>query len=261
MLGFNRLSREDYVFMGRVEVWTLWDAVCLLTSFEMESTGAFGGTDDLLEFERIKLGRVLEGPEKVYHATRNKWNLRLIAAMASPGVLPYANILDKKEIENPPEVDFVDCCSSFRARDLFDYLIRHVANGDESLDLNILQDYLLGKGSAPERRAEGMAWPTVVGKSVGSLSPEKSKFKRDARLSDRGKKGADNRWKSGREIKAKVLKYIEEQCGDGCTCNHAQLANEVFEYAVDEHGNALMGASELKVDVDQRQLNLPFGDN
>lgn len=172
MLGFNRLAKEDYVFMGRVEVWTLWDAVCLLTSFEMESTGAFGETEDLLKFERIKNGRDLEGPEKVFHATWDKWNMRLMAAMASPGVLPYANILDEKEIENS-EVDFVDCCSSFRARDLFGYLVSRVAKGGESLDLNILQDYLLGKGNAPAREVVESVAVSMASKRHAASKPFK----------------------------------------------------------------------------------------
>lgn len=246
MFEFQRLSREDYELMGRSFTWTVQDVAILLTSFEMEISGAFGDSQELFLFNRRADLENIQGLEKVFHHTWGKWREFIRKALYS-GDLPSGNAPKKTDAQHPPdprakiEIELDRCVVA--PSEFLGYISEAVFDENKKFDMEAFISFLSGKGSAPARSLNARR-SKIYAPAMGNGSTSKNSKK-----SARAKAGSDGRWSEHRETKDEIRKYAMKMDSEGCTCNHSQLAVEIHEYACDKNGNALLGDSEMSLNV------------
>lgn len=207
MFEFQRLAKEDYELMGRCFSWTTEDARVLLTSFEMEVSGVLGDSLELYEFDRRANLETLEGLDKVFHETWEKWFEFLWKCMGS-GDLPYANALKKSELDDPAEPgatvdEYMSRCNIVPS-ELLECISKAVAAGELDFDLETFQAFLSGHASAPERQVRVEKEPMEKKDIAAALAR------------GRNEPAKDN-----------IREYVASQWAKGCTCWHNVMRDHV----------------------------------
>lgn len=255
MFDFQRLAKEDYELMGRSLVWTYWDAGVLLSSYEMEVSGEFGTSKDLVSIRRFPSVGEITDVEKLFHGKWSKWTEWLQDEMYA-GNLAFVNVPNRSVPEELPEVG-VTSISQDRGTFSRDELLAALSVAAEAgkTDLDIVQFYkfLRGEGTAPGGYLKDKAAKLDSARKINNKPKDKN-----PKQSARGKAGAKGRWSESYETKGVVEKYALEMDSQGCTCNHAQLAMTIHEHAVDENGKALLGKSEMSLDVVKKTVKKLF---
>jgi hypothetical protein len=153
MFGRRRLAKEEYALMGGNPVWSLSDAVNLLTSFEMEVMGAFGESGELIEITSLDIEEFTPGVIGIYSELSSKWIKCLHIALWDGDIL-YANMPERDDVPfDLPEGAgrTITGTGSFTRDELLTFIALSIHEEKIALDLKLLCDFLNGKGTAPAR--------------------------------------------------------------------------------------------------------------
>lgn len=215
MFDYQRLSKEYYEYMGKSSVWTFSDACVLLTSFELEVAGKFGDTDELHEISRrnIMVSDSLTALEHDFKDTHWKWFMTLNKAL-SGGHVPFVNVPDGEEDMPPLDIPEgcgipVQGCGVFFRDLLLQYLEDSSALSSSGIDLENLNDYLLGDGKAP------------------------SKYQ-DTKLRDYFSEQAKKRHDSVKDLKKGLVDFLLSDLAGGCTCTKKQAVDRIYKGKYDQ---------------------------
>lgn len=154
MLGYRRFAKEEYKLFGDFRIWTYDDAVNILASFELECSGQFGDSLELISINRTNMfsfGNPNE-IEKKYTDVWTKWNDKLRTALWN-GELLYCNVpgYDDEPFDLPEDAGkTVETYSAFRCRDLLRYINHLVKNGELNFNIREFINALNGNSNAPE---------------------------------------------------------------------------------------------------------------
>lgn len=207
MVDYQRLAKEDYELLGRCHSWTTWDAKVMLASFEMESAGEFGDTQELFRFNVPADVDLLEGVEKTFHEKWSKWDAYIFPKMLSRK-LPYANTPSVDAPDSPVDIvcEDLDCCN-ISPKELIKCISADIKAEELSLDLNLLIEFLRGNSNAPSR---------MITKSQKEALSEACR-ENAQKCHDADKPKHDALWQ-----------FLMDDLAGGCTCTKRQACDRIY---------------------------------
>jgi hypothetical protein len=220
MFDFQRLSKEDYKYMGSNPLWEYLDACTLLASFEMEVAKEFGESEELYSFRRRVSRKVMSKLEKSFHDKWGEWSEWLEKQLDS--YIPFVNVLGREDEpidDSDGSKTIVYFKASFNRKDLMQCLTEAVASKEIVLDMQEFDNFLKGKAIAPHKFIHTVEKivEKIVEKEVKVPMSRKDMAK--ALSSDRNP-----------IPKGKVEAYVLEQFEKGCTCWHTHMLKHVLSH-------------------------------
>ncbi|PLX83663.1 MAG: hypothetical protein C0617_11050 [Desulfuromonas sp.] len=219
MFEWQRFSKEDYKSYASNPVWTFWNTVVMMASFETEIVGGFGETDEFFIVDReavINNGlnneydRDLTPVEQVFDEKYGKWNKCIFDALAHGGV-KHVDV-PTSDYENYEEEGVVSVDSkmgSFSRDDFLSWLSKSAKGGKIDVDIDALFEFLNGRGSAPSRKE--------VEIKVVELSP-----------SEHHRRNAIKRHEVDKPKHKELKEFLMADLSGGCTCTKRQACERIF---------------------------------
>lgn len=224
MSRYRRISKEEYYLFGRIIVWTLDDAMSLIASCELEYSGAYGESLELMGLNSNNMFFFGESNEieLKYKNVYNKWHNLLLKSLFKGEIkscnVPCCN--DDPEyapVGDGKQIDLTYC--SFKRDDLLKYINNLIKIGESDFNLRKFIDYLNGESSAPHKYVKNVEIEKIV-EVVKTEYREMTKEEAAKLLSS-----AKNR-----NAKDTVISYVTDMLSKECTCYHTIMTEMVIDY-------------------------------